>query len=137
MYKRCFKKNDSGLIESYKKFSNKLTTIKRITNKITIQLWLIWTKKTYQNNGNLLTKFCNEIIKENCPQINYVLKIIKFWQSRNCYWIKQLQNFTNVGPKIAANIPSTSLQTDPSTAVSSWDNSFSVIHARNVKYFKK
>ena len=52
LFTKCYKKNDPVLIEKYKKYSNKLTTIKRIAKQNYYAKMIQSNKNNLSNNGN-------------------------------------------------------------------------------------
>lgn len=119
MYKKCYKKGDTTLIENYKKFSNKLTMIKRNAKQN------YYTKMIEMNKKNLSKQWqlINQILQRNYKHKQPINKLINENDEilTNCEDICDELNryFTNVGPKMASKIPITLCNSDPSIITSS------------------
>ena len=120
LFTKCFKKNDPVLIEKYKKYSNKLTTIKRIAKQN-------YYAKMIQSNKNDLSKqwkLINQILERNNKQKATVAKLINEKNEaliNNVEICNELNSyFTEIGPRMASIIPDTKAMNTISSSLNSF-----------------
>lgn len=124
MFKKCYKKNDPLLIENYKKFSNKLTTIKRIAKQNYYATMIKLNKKNMSKHWQLI----NQILQRNNKQKQSINKLVteNNVTLTDCKDIcDELNNyFTNIGPNMASKLTTNDFDNSPSNSLTSLPNSF-------------
>ena len=120
LFKKCYKKNDPVLIENYKKYSNKLTSIKRIAKQN-------YYTHMIQLNKNDLSKqwrLINQILEKNNKQKASTTKLINEKNESLISNVGICNNlnsyFINIGPKMASKIPETKTPNTISSSPSSF-----------------
>ena len=120
LFTKCYKKNDPVLIEKYKKYSNKLTTIKRIAKQN-------YYAKMIQSNKNDLSKqwkLINQILERNNKPKATVTKLINEKNEsliNNVKICNELNSyFTEIGPRMASKIPDTKAMNTISSSLNSF-----------------
>ena len=124
LFRKCYKKNDSHLIEKYKKLCNELTTIKRNAKQHYFASMINENKNNLQKQWQLI----NQIVQRNNKQKKAIHKLVteNVETLTDCQDIcNELNNyFINIGPKMASKIPSNFLNNhDPSHSLPSITNS--------------
>ena len=115
LFKKCYKKNDLDLIANYKKYCNKLTTIKRIAKQNYYASMIQINKKDLSKQWQLI----NQILHRNNKHKPTIEKLL----TENNEFVtndKEIGNelnsfFTSIGPKMVSKIPNTK----PTTTISS------------------
>ena len=121
MFRKCYEKNDSHLIEKYKKMCNELTTIKRTAKQHYFATMINENKNNLQKQWQLI----NQILQRNNKQKKAIHKLVTKTLT-DCQDIcNELNNyFINVGPKMASKILSNFLDNnDPAHSLPSVTNS--------------
>ena len=120
LFKKCYKKNDPVLIENYEKYSNKLTSIKRIAKQN-------YYAHMIQLNKNDLSKqwrLINQILERKNKHKASITKLINEKNESLTSNVEISNNlnsyFINIGPKMASKIP----ETETPNTISSSPNSF-------------
>ena len=72
MFKLCYKKNDSTLIDSYKKYSNVLTSVKRTAKQNYYYAMIKMNKQNFSKHWQLI----NQILQRNGKQKHSIRKLI-------------------------------------------------------------
>ena len=144
MFRKCYKKNDSHLIEKYKKMSNELTTIKkkRQTNHNKKKCYFATMINENKNDLQKQWQLINQILQRNNKQKKAIHKLVteKDETLTDCQDIcNELNNyFINIGPKMASNIPSNFLNNnDPPHSLPSMTTQCFVKHVFSARYSKK
>ena len=124
MFRKCYKKNDSHLIEKYKKMCYELTTIKRNTKQHYFATMINENKNNLQKQWQLI----NQILQRNNKQKKAIHKLVTGNDETltDCQDIcNELNNyFINIGPKMVSKIPSNFLNdNDPSHSLPSMTTS--------------
>ena len=120
LFKKCYKKNDPVLIENYKKYSNKLTSIKRIAK----QNYYTHMIQLDKNDLSKQWRLINQILEKNNKHQASTTKLINEKNeslTSNVGICNNLNSyFINIGPKMASKIP----ETETPNTISSSPSSF-------------
>ena len=107
MFRKCYKKNDSHLIEKYKKMCNELTTIKRNAKQHYFATMINENKNNLQKQWQLI----NQILQRNNKQKKAIHKLVTKSDETltDCQDICNELNsyFINIGPKWHQKFPQT------------------------------
>ena len=106
MFKKCYKHNDTALTEKYKKFANKLTTIKRVAKQNYYAAMIELNKKNLSKQGQLI----NQILQRSHRVKKPLTKLItekNETSTDNEDISNELNNFfSTIGSNMASKKPS-------------------------------
>ena len=104
MFKLCYKKNDSTLIDTYKKYSNVLTSVKRTAKQNYYYAMIKMNKQNFSKQWQLI----NQILQRNGKQKHSIRKLITDEnailtdEKEICDELNSF--FVNIGPNMASKI---------------------------------
>ena len=126
MFNLCYKKNDSTLIDTYKKYSNVLTSVKRPVK----QNYYYAMKKMNKQNFSKQWQLINQILQRNGKQKHLIRKLITdentLLTDEKEICDKLNSFFVNIGPNMASKIRTnnSSEGTDSHSCIESLPKSF-------------